>query len=70
MTKQDIALSLSQHFNVNDVDVDGLRDAVGFYDYDVESIQFLSGDYVIFWLTNGKTYKSCCLSVKEFLKGE
>ena len=72
MTKQEIALLLSQHFNciADDVDVDSLRDRVGFYDYDVESIQFLSGDYVIFWLTNGKTYKSACLSVKEFLKGK
>lgn len=70
MTKEDIALLLSQHFNCTAVDVDALRDAVGFYDYDVESIQFLSGDYVIFWLTNGKTYKSSCLSVREFLKGK
>ena len=70
MTKEDIALLLFKHFNCIAVDVDGLRDRVGFFDYDVESIQFLSGDYVIFWLTNGKSYKSACLSVREFLKGE
>ena len=69
MTKEEIALLLSQHFNCI-VDVDGLRDAVGFFDYDVESIQFLTGDYVIFWLTNGKSYKSACLSVREFLRGK
>lgn len=69
MTKEEIASLLFQHFNCI-VDVDGLRNAVGFYDYDVESIQFLSGDYVIFWLTNGKSYKSACLSVREFLRGK
>lgn len=69
MNKLEIALLLSQHFNciADDVDVDALRDRVGFFDYDVESIQFLTCDYVIFWLTNGKTYKNCCLNVKDFL---